>query len=341
MDWYLDGDDRAALTALRREVAAYLRRHAEPGAEIHDAELVVEELVGNAVLHAGGSIWVTVAWPDVSPQLTVRDLGPGLDPGLLDRLGERPVSVVDAGLHDSDDPEAAEHFFAFAERGRGLFLVSHLAPALETAAASGGGTRVSVELPVKRPPAPDHDPPRRASHALPRLEEARPEGGFGRESFLRALVVQLAAAVELQHGPDAAEAAVAQVGVDVGGQMEEEYRLARDVTGQMGPDQLADCYVRLKHAIDGGFYVVSATADRVVLGNRRCPFGDAVRAAPSLCRMTSAVFGGIAARNSAHGAEVTLEERIAVGDPGCRVVVDLRPSEAGSRPHAHRYAAPV
>ena len=52
-------------------------------------------------------------------------------------------------------------------------------------------------------------------------------------------------------------------------------------------------------------------------------FGDAVKAAPALCRMTSSVFGGIAARNRADGAAVVLEERISVGDPGCRVVVHL------------------
>ena len=58
---------------------------------------------------------------------------------------------------------------------------------------------------------------------LPAIDEAGPDG-FGRESFLRALVVQLSRAVEDQHGPDAAEAAVAQVGTDVGAQMETDQR---------------------------------------------------------------------------------------------------------------------
>jgi len=76
------------------------------------------------------------------------------------------------------------------------------------------------------------------------------------------------------------------------------------------------------------------TDDRIVLGNDRCPFGDVVRLAPALCRMTSAVFGGIAA--GSHGeASVTLEERIAVGDPGCRVVIQLGPQTA--TPAAHQY----
>jgi hypothetical protein len=50
--------------------------------------------------------------------------------------------------------------------------------------------------------------------------------------------------------------------------------------------------------------------------------------------MTSSVFGGIAARS--HGeAWVSLEERIAVGDHECRVVVWLDRPPAGVV--AHRY----
>jgi len=105
----------------------------------------------------------------------------------------------------------------------------------------------------------------------------------------------------------------------------------------MTPEQLGHCFVRLKHAIDGGFSVVEASADQIVLENTRCPFGDSVLRAPALCRMTSSVFGGIAARNSADDVSVLLEERIAVGDPGCRVVVSLASSPNGSAAFAHHY----
>ncbi len=36
---------------------------------------------------------------------------------------------------------------------------------------------------------------------------------------------------------------------------------------------------------------------------------------------------------------VLLEERIAIGDPGCRVVVSLVPPPADAAPFAHHYAA--
>ena len=85
--------------------------------------------------------------------------------------------------------------------------------------------------------------------------------------------------------------------------------------------------------------VVEATPERVVLENTRCPFGETVMRSPALCRMTSSVFGGIAARNSDEGASVLLEERIAVGDPGCRVVVYLGEAPHAAAPYAHRYGS--
>jgi anti-sigma regulatory factor (Ser/Thr protein kinase)/predicted ArsR family transcriptional regulator len=320
MDWCLASGLPEELGALRREVSEYLQRHAEVGSDTADAALVVSEVVGNAMRHANGPIWVQLTWAEESPKLVVRDLGPGFplpkqaSPGLLD------------------------------ENGRGLFLVSHLAQELRIAARRGGGSTVTVALPVRRASSASYDPPATTFGALPRLEEAQPGGAFGRESFLRALVVQLSQAIERIHGPNAAEAAVAQVGIDVGGQMEQEFRLAREIVGRLDPDQLGECFVRLKHAIDGDFSVVEANSERIVLVNRRCPFGDVVRNAPALCRMTSSVFGGIAARNSDAESEgqanVVLEERIAVGDPGCRVVVYLGNAPESARRFAHRYSQP-
>ena len=305
---------------LRHEVMDYLRRHGEPDSDLDAAELVFAEVVGNAVRHAGGPVWVSLTWTDLNPTLTVWDLGPGFDP----TSGSAEV-----------DPRG------LPESGLGLFLVRQLAPAFEVETRAAGGMTVSASLPVNRSPETSHDPPQHTTGSLPELSEALPEGGFGRESFLRALVVQLARTLELQQGPDAAAAAVAQVGVDIGGQMEAEFRAAEAVVGQMTPEQMGRCFVRLKHAIDGGFHVIEANEHRIVLGNTRCPFGEVVRRAPALCRMTSSVFGGIAARNSEHGAAVLLEERIAVGDPGCRVVVQLDAGPVAGRPLSHEYAAPA
>jgi predicted ArsR family transcriptional regulator len=253
----------------------------------------------------------------VSPVLSVTDLGPGfqLDPS-------RPV-----------DPAAPG--------GRGLHIASRLAPDLTARARAAGGAVVTATLPVSRTPAPPLEAPRRNLGALPALDEAQPDGAFGRESFLRALAVQIAQTVERREGPDEAGAVIAQVGADVGGQMEQEYRRAVGVEGRLSPQQVAECYVRLKAAIGGGFRVEEIHDDRVVLVNDRCPFGDAVRHAPSLCGLTSTIFGSIAAANSERGAAVALEERIAVGDTTCRVVVWFDDAIDDAPPFAHTYPRPL
>ena len=278
---------------------------------------IVSELVTNAVRHAAGMIWVSVEWSGARPRLRVVDLGPGFDLRI-----DLPTDQ-------------------YSPSGRGLHLVSHMTDDLEVRRRESGGSVVTAVLPVDRVPTTQIDPPSRRKGQLPALDEALPEGGFDRETFLRALVVQLAQTVTAQHGAAAADAAVAQVGIDVGGQMEQEYRLAKQLSGRLTSDQLADCFVRLKHAIGGGFSVVEVTETRIVLTNTRCPFGDVVRRAPALCRMTSAVFGGIAARNVDHMADVLLEERIAVGDPSCRIVIDLAPPTAVPTPWVHRYPTPA
>lgn len=312
MDFYFDATDPTAVGDLRRELGQYFRRHAAPDSDVEGADLALSEMLSNAARHAPGPAWVRVDWSERRPRVEIHDLGPGF---ML------PVAAP-------EDPAGAG--------GHGLMLVSHLTGDLQTAAKRAGGSKVTARMPVQRSVERSMDPPRQRRGALPAPEEAAVDGTFDREPFLRALVVQLAHAVERQSGPAAAEAAVAQVGADVGGRMEDEYRRARGIVADLEPAQIADLYVRLKAAIGGDFYVMTADAEKIVLGNRRCPFGDAVTRAPGLCRMTSSVFGGIAARNSG-GASVVLEERIAVGDPECRVVVWLGPDKRGRWEIAHDY----
>jgi anti-sigma regulatory factor (Ser/Thr protein kinase)/predicted ArsR family transcriptional regulator len=305
VDWCLPRPDPAATSALRREIARYLHRHAAPGEDVEAAEVAISEILTNSVLHAPGPVWVMLDWRGERPLVEVHDLGPGF--------------TLDTGLPPAD-----------SIGGRGLYIVDHLAADLRVASKRAGGTRVSMTLEVRRLPegARRRRPPRPA--ALPTPEEAGVDGTFGRESFLRALVVNLASSIEAEHGPAAAGALIEEVGTDVGGRMEDEYRRARGIVGRLSPEQMGELFVRLKAAIGGDFHVISIDDEQILLGNTRCPFGDAVRRAPGLCHMTASVFGGIAARNGTDG-EVRIHERISAGDPGCLVSVRLTPAaEEGS-----------
>lgn len=324
MDWYLNTREPAAVPRLRREIMGYLIRHASPGTDTGDAELVVSELIANAFEHADGPAWVSIRWDGAHPVISVADLGPGFPPDLLGRH-----------RRDQSSPDPLD------ESGRGLFLATHLARDLAVAARAAGGSVVKATLDVSRGHPQVAIPPRRSATPLPTLEETAPGGAFNRETFLRAFVVQLLQTVELQHGPEAARAAINQVGADVGRQIEAEYRAVHGLAGLLTPEEIAECLVRMKEAMGGQFQVVEIGPDRLVLTASRCPFGDAVRRAPSLCRMTAGVFGGIATRNVDHGrASVLLEERIAVGDPACRIVVWLDQDAAATSTGALRFLAP-
>lgn len=146
-----------------------------------------------------------------------------------------------------------------------------------------------------------------------------------RDGFLRDMLRGLSGTLEQVVGLEEAAGFISVVGRDIGHRIDRDYRTALGVE-RLDVDQLAGVLVDLKRRIQGDFYVLEVTDERIVLGNRRCPFEDRVADRPSLCMMTSNVFGVIAAENTGY-ARVDLEETIAEGASGCRVVIHLTPTE--------------
>jgi predicted ArsR family transcriptional regulator len=147
------------------------------------------------------------------------------------------------------------------------------------------------------------------------------ELGLDRDVFFRSLLRVLAGTLEEVVGLDDAEGLVSVVGGQIGGDLDARYRAALQVE-RLTPEQVSQVLVDLKRRIGGDFSVESQDETRIVLTNRACPFGEKVVGRPSLCMMTSNVFGAVAAENLGY-ARVDLEETIAQGAPGCRVVVHL------------------
>lgn len=85
---------------------------------------------------------------------------------------------------------------------------------------------------------------------------------------------------------------------------------------------IARVLVDAMRRVGGDFRVESVEQDRIVFVNRRCPFGARVQGRPSLCMITTNIFGRIAAETNGY-AGVQLEQAIACGDSKCRVVVSL------------------
>ena len=142
-----------------------------------------------------------------------------------------------------------------------------------------------------------------------------------RDVFLRSLLRELAGTLESVVGLEESSGFISVVGQHIGDQIDADYRAALGVERLSRP-QVAAVLVDLKRRIQGDFRVVEQDDRRIVFQNTRCPFADKVVGRPSLCMMTSNVFGTIAAENLGR-ARVVLDETIAQGHAGCRVVVHL------------------
>ena len=158
-----------------------------------------------------------------------------------------------------------------------------------------------------------------------------------RDTFVRKLISQLAATLEDVVGLEGAAGYISVVGAAMGRDIDAGYKLALG-TDRLARSQVAEVLVDLKRRIHGDFYVIEEDETKIVLGNRACPFGDYVVGRPSLCMMTSNVFGFIAAENTSY-ARVDLQETIARGDGRCRVVVHLL-AEDDPDPDAREYFGP-
>ncbi len=111
---------------VRKEIAGYLAREASADSDIAAAELIVGELLSNALRYAPGPLELKVNWRDGFARLVVEDSGPGF---------EYPSRV-------KGDPRA--------ESGRGLRLIESLAHHVRVLHEPGVGTTVEVVLPVRR-----------------------------------------------------------------------------------------------------------------------------------------------------------------------------------------------
>jgi signal transduction histidine kinase len=104
---------------------------------------VVENLVSNGIKYSpgGGTVEVCVGAEGAQAVLTVRDHGIGVSPDAMPRIFERAYRAPDAAVHAPG-------------LGLGLSIaaqvVTHHAGTIAAAPAAGGGTVLTVRLPLTR-----------------------------------------------------------------------------------------------------------------------------------------------------------------------------------------------
>lgn len=156
-----------------------------------------------------------------------------------------------------------------------------------------------------------------------------------RDVFLRTLIRELSGTLQDVVGMKEASGFISIVGQKVGDAINGQYREALGVSN-LSREEVADVLVDLKRRIQGEFYVIEETDEKIVFGNRVCPFAEKVRDRPALCMMTSNVFGSIAAENLGY-AKVELNETIATGAPGCRVTVYIKQTDESKAAQGREY----
>lgn len=143
-----------------------------------------------------------------------------------------------------------------------------------------------------------------------------------RDEFMRDLLRHLTGVLQDVVGLDEASGFIAIVGQNMGEQINQNYCNALEVSS-LSLDQVAAVMVDLKQRIKSDYQLVSANTEKIVLQSTSCPFAEKVIGRPSLCMMTSNMFGTIAAENLGY-AKVNLAETIAQGDARCRIEIYLQ-----------------
>ncbi|AZO77580.1 MULTISPECIES: methanogen output domain 1-containing protein [unclassified Bosea (in: a-proteobacteria)] len=150
---------------------------------------------------------------------------------------------------------------------------------------------------------------------------------FDHHGLFNALVANMAELLETIAGVEDACVYVSSIAARLGADIEKQYKAALG-TQNLNRSQLIEVLIDLKNRAGGSFSLIEQDEDRVVFGNCACPLGKAAANHPSLCMLTSNIFGRMAA-NTVGYAAVDLEQTIARGAPGCRVVLHLKRTELG------------
>ena len=165
--------------------------------------------------------------------------------------------------------------------------------------------------------------PSAVNDALPTISSL--DIGIDHQGLFNILVADMAELLESIAGIDDACAYVSGIAARLGADIEQRYKTALGIQ-HLNRNQLIEVLIDLKNRAGGKFSVIEQDEERIVFGNCACPLGQAAANHPSLCMLTSNIFGRLTA-NAVGYAAVDLEETIAKGAAGCRVVLHLKRTE--------------
>ncbi len=141
---------------------------------------------------------------------------------------------------------------------------------------------------------------------------------LNKESYLNEIILNLAGELN-----DAAlEKAVKKAAISTAQRVEGQYKQFHG-TNKLNYTQVIGSLIDAQKKIGGNFITAERTEDVIILRNTKCPFGERVKKAPSLCNTTSALCGVITARNLGY-SKVVLKKTIAKGSNECLIYIHLK-----------------
>ncbi|BDX04940.1 methanogen output domain 1-containing protein [Planctobacterium marinum] len=171
-------------------------------------------------------------------------------------------------------------------------------------------------------------------HAGERIDVKNLDVALDSDIFFRKMIRTVAGTLEDRVGMDEASGFIAVLGQELGRRIELAYEKSLN-RRHFEKETVADILVDLKRRIGGEFSIESVNSNRMVLTNKRCPFGEEVLQRPSLCMMTSNVFGYIVSNSNGYAA-IKLPETISQGHGRCRVVIELKMSDEFTESEEYR-----
>jgi hypothetical protein len=94
-----------------------------------------------------------------------------------------------------------------------------------------------------------------------------------RDIFLRTLIRELSGTLQEIVGIEEAAGFISVVGQTMGDQINHAYKSALKVSS-LSQEQVSQVLVDLKKRIQGDFYVIEQDDEKIVFGNRVCPFAE-------------------------------------------------------------------
>jgi hypothetical protein len=156
-----------------------------------------------------------------------------------------------------------------------------------------------------------------------------------RDLFLRNVIRELTGTLEEVLGSIEVSCFMSIVGQTLGEQIDHDYKQALGAS-TLTREQVAEVLVDLARRIREDFCVLEEDENKIVFGNRACPLGDQVLWHSPLFMITSNIFGVIVAENLGY-AKVEMQETIAKGQHGCRVLVHLNPTPEAEAAEGREY----